>query len=150
MQANEIMTKSPECCTRDTNLQEVARKMADKDCGQIPVIDSWDNESLVGVVTDRDIVCRMAAKGMSPLEAKAGDCMSSPVISVTGEKSLEECCSLMEENQVRRLPVVDENGRCCGIVSLADVVRHAPNKPETAKVVTAVSQQTTSSLRNLL
>jgi CBS domain-containing protein len=150
MQAKEIMTKSPECCTRDTNLQEVARKMADQDCGQIPVIDNWDNESLVGVVTDRDIICRVLAKGRNSLEMTAGVCMSSPVVSVTGEESLEECCSLMEENQVRRLPVVDEHGRCCGIVSLADIARHAPNQPETARVVTAVSQRTETALQSVL
>lgn len=150
MQVKEIMTKNPDCCTRDTNLQEVARKMKNQDCGGVPVIDSWDSETLVGLVTDRDVICRVVAKGKNPLEMTAGACMSSPVVSVTGEKSLEECCSLMEENQVRRLPVVDERGRCCGIVALADIVRHAPNKPETAKVVTAVSQHTESAMQSLL
>jgi CBS domain-containing protein len=92
----------------------------------------------VGVITDRDITCRSVAMGNNPLEMTAGDCMSSPCITVTPEMSVEDCCQVMEENQVRRVPVVDESGACCGIVAQADIAQHA-SKRETARVVKEIS-----------
>jgi CBS domain-containing protein len=123
----------------DTNLQEVARLMVEHDCGESPVVQSKQNMKLVGVITDRDITCRTVADGKNPLEMTAGDCMSSPCITVTPEMSVEECCQVMEENQVRRVPVVDESGACCGIVAQADIAQHA-SKRETGRVVREVLQ----------
>ncbi|MFY9610123.1 MAG: CBS domain-containing protein [Blastocatellia bacterium] len=141
MQVRDIMTKNPACCTSDTNLQEVAMLMVKHDCGQTPVVEGNESMKLVGVVTDRDIICRSLADGKNPLEMTAGDCMTSPCVTVTPETSVEECCRAMEENQVRRVPVVDRSGSCCGIVAQADIAQHA-SKQETAKVVIGVSQPT--------
>jgi CBS-domain-containing membrane protein len=69
--------------------------------------------------------------------------MSGNVVTVTPEMSLEACCNVMEENQLRRVPVVDATGRCCGIVAQADIAQHAPRKT-TAEVVKEVSKQTTA------
>src|SRR4030095_3784728 len=146
MQVKDIMTKNPACCTPDTNLQEVARLMVERDCGESPVVQSKESMKLVGVITDRDITCRTVAEGKNPLELTAGDCMSSPCVTVTSEMSVEDCCQVMEENQVRRVPVVDENGVCCGIVAQADIAQHA-SKEETAKVVKRVSQSSESASR---
>jgi CBS domain-containing protein len=125
MNVREVMTARPVCCTPDANLREVARLMVEHDCGEIPVVDSRDSMRPIGVVTDRDITCRVVAAGRNPLELTAADCMSSPVICVTPDTDLDECCNLMEDNQVRRVPVVDESGSCCGIVSQSDVARKA-------------------------
>lgn len=141
MQVRDIMTKNPACCTADTNLKEVAMLMVEHDCGQTPVVDSNTSMKLVGVITDRDITTRTVAEGKNPLEMTAGDCMSSPCMTITPEMSVEECCTVMEENKVRRVPVVDEKGRCCGIVAQADIAQHA-TKQETAEVVKSVSQPT--------
>lgn len=138
MEVKDIMTENPACCTSDTNLQEVAQLMVKHNCGESPVVESKQNMKLVGVITDRDITCRTVAKGKNPLEMTAGDCMSSPCITVTPEMSVEDCCKVMEENQVRRVPVVDESGACCGIVAQADIAQHA-SKQETARVVKGVS-----------
>ncbi len=138
MEVKDIMTKNPACCTPDTNLQEVARLMVEHDCGESPVVESKQSMKLVGVITDRDITCRSVAVGKNPLELTAGDCMSSPCVTVTPEMSVESCCQTMEENQVRRVPVVDKSGACCGIVSQADIAQHA-SKQETGKVVKGVS-----------
>jgi CBS domain-containing protein len=146
MQVKDIMTKNPACCTPDTNLQEVARLMVELDCGESPVVQSNQSMKLVGVITDRDITCRTVAVGKNPLEMTAGDCMSSPCITVTPEMSVEDCCHVMEENQVRRVPVVDENGACCGIVAQADIAQHA-SKQETARVVKEVSRPNDSASR---
>jgi CBS domain-containing protein len=146
MKVKDIMTKDPACCMPDTNLQAVARMMIDNDCGCIPVVDNEQSMKPVGVITDRDICCRTVAEGKNPLEMTAGDCMSSPSVTVSQETSIEDCCKLMEENQIRRIPVVDENGRCCGIVAQADIAQHAP-KQETGEVIRQVSQPTVAASR---
>lgn len=144
MQTQEIMTTDPACCGPDTPLPEVARLMVEHDCGEIPVVDA--DKKPIGVVTDRDITCRTVAEGKNPLELTARDCMSSPVVTVTPETSVDDCCKVMEENQVRRVPVVDESGACCGMVSQADVAERG-SKEETAEVVREVSRRTGTSSR---
>jgi CBS domain-containing protein len=141
MQVRDVMTDNPACCTPDTPLPEVARLMVQHDCGEIPVVDSRQSGKLAGVVTDRDITCRTVAQGKNPLEMTARDCMSSPVVTVAPETDIGDCCHVMEENQVRRVPVVDASGRCCGIVSQADIARSAPEH-EAAEVVKEISEPT--------
>jgi CBS domain-containing protein len=128
MQVKEIMTANPACCTPDTPLREVAQAMVDNDCGEIPIVRSRSDKTLVGVVTDRDIVCRLIARGRNPLEAKASDCMSSPVVAVRESTQLEECTRIMEDSQIRRVPVVNGGGMCCGIVSQADIAKHGSRR----------------------
>ena len=138
MTVQSVMTTNPACCTPSTPLREVAKLMLDNDCGQIPVIDDVSSHRPVGVITDRDITVRMVAQGQNPLDSVAGECMSSPCITVTSDTSLRECCEVMEANKIRRVPVVDSHGRICGIVSLADVARCADDT-ETVEVVKEVS-----------
>jgi len=117
------MTPSPQCCSRETTLNEVANLMVEADCGEIPVTDS--SNRLVGVITDRDIVCRVVAKGKNPSAVTAGEVMTEPVVCVKEDTSLQDVMSVMEENQIRRVPVVDATGCCCGIISQADVAMNA-------------------------
>ena len=143
MQVKDMMTKDPACCTSDTSLPEVARMMVDKDCGEIPVVDNHSNKQPVGVVTDRDIVCRTIANGLNPLDLTAADCMSKPIVTVKPDMSLEECCKLMEEKLIRRVPVVDDRGACVGILALADVSLHT-GKNVAGHIVREVSEPTSS------
>ena len=139
MNVSEIMTKDPACCTPDTGLEEVAKMMVDGDCGCIPVVDDKDSKMPVGMITDRDITCRVVAKGQNPLDLTAQDAMTTTVVSVTPNNSVEKCASLMEESQIRRVAVVDENGACCGIVAQADIANNAGDRV-TAEVVQEVSK----------
>lgn len=139
MQVRDIMTKNPACCTADSSLQDVAKLMVKHDCGETPVVDNTTSMKLVGVITDRDITVRTVAAGKNPLEMTAGDCMSSPCVTVKQELSVQECCSVMEKNKIRRVPVVDDKGSCCGIVAQADIAQHA-TEHATAEVVKGVSQ----------
>ena len=139
MNVREIMTKDPACCTPEAGLQEVAQMMVDHDCGCVPVVDNETSKMPVGMITDRDITCRVVAKGQNPLDLTAGDAMTSTVVSVTPETSVEECCNIMESSQIRRVAVVDENGACCGIVAQADVANNAASR-QTAEVVQEVSK----------
>lgn len=135
--AKDLMTANPQCCTAETLLNEVANLMVENDCGEIPVVDAA--KKLIGVVTDRDIVCRIVAKGQNPSAMTAQDAMTQPVISVTEDSSLEDVLSLMEEHQIRRVPVVDASGGCCGIVAQADVALVAEER-ETGEMVREVSR----------
>ncbi|MGE0862299.1 MAG: CBS domain-containing protein [Vicinamibacterales bacterium] len=135
--AKDLMTADPQCCTAETPLNEVANLMVENDCGEIPVVDA--DRKLIGVVTDRDIVCRVVAKGKNPSAMTAQDAMSQPVISVTEDSSLEDVLSLMEEHQIRRVPVVDASGCCCGIIAQADVAMVA-EESETGEMVREVSR----------
>ena len=117
--AKEIMTPAPKCCSADAKLNEVASLMVEADCGEIPINDA--SNRLIGVITDRDIVVRVVAKGMNPSEVTAGECMTQPVVVVTEDTELDNVLSVMEENQIRRIPVVDKDGCCCGIIAQADV-----------------------------
>ena len=143
MQVKDLMTTDPVCCTAHTALPEVARMMVDHDCGEIPVVENTSSKLPVGVVTDRDIVCRTLANGLNPLDLTAADCMSKPIVTVTADMSLEECCRIMEEKLIRRLPVVDDRGSCIGIVALADISLHT-GKNVAGHIVREVSEPTSS------
>jgi CBS domain-containing protein len=143
MEVKDIMTPDPACCPPDTTLQRVAEMMVENDCGEIPVVESAASMKPVGVITDRDIVCRTVAKGLNPLTLTASDCMTTPCVTVTPDTPLEECCRLLEENQIRRVPVVDASGACCGIVALADIARNAA-KRDAGEVVREVSEPSAS------
>lgn len=136
----DIMAKSPARCTPETTLPEVARLMVDYDCGAIPVVQSQDAPKPIGIVTDRDIVVRLVAEGKCPLEATARDAMSDAPVTVRPDASIEDVARLMEENQVRRILVADENGALLGIVSQADIALNA-SPEETAEVVREVSEE---------
>src|SRR5438445_12001009 len=143
MNVKDMMTPDPACCTADTSLPEVARMMVDKDCGEIPVVDNTSSKQPIGVVTDRDIVCRTVANGLNPVELTATDCMTKPIVTVTPDMSLEECCRIMEEKLIRRVPVVDDRGDCVGMLALADVALHT-GKNVAGHIVKEVSEPTSA------
>jgi CBS domain-containing protein len=93
--------------------------MRQNDCGEIPVIDSAERP--VGVVTDRDIVCRVVAEGKNPSAYTAEGCMSQPVVTVPLDAPVADVLSTMEKHRIRRVPVVDEGGACAGIIAQADL-----------------------------
>lgn len=146
MKVKHVMTPDPACCTPDTTLRAVAEMFVDHDCGAVPVVESHESMKPLGIVTDRDIACRAIARGANALDLTARDCMTSPCVTVRNDQRLDACIEAMEENRVRRLIVVDEFDRCCGIVSQADIARHAP-KRKTAEVVRELSEPLPSSSR---
>lgn len=137
--ARDVMTTNPACCTPETPLEDVAKLMVQHDCGEIPVIDPA--EQVVGVVTDRDIVCRVVAQGKNPLAYTAEICMSDPVITVPAAAPLAEVLSTMEKHQIRRVPVVDDKGRCAGMISQSDVA-WTGGKHQVAELVREISRET--------
>jgi CBS domain-containing protein len=121
MKVRELMTKKPACATPDMDLSKVAKLMEDYNVGAIPVVENKNSMKVVGVVTDRDITTRAVARGKNPLQMTAMDVMSTPVFTVTQDDDIEHVTQMMEKKQVRRVPVVDENGDVCGMVAQADI-----------------------------
>ena len=139
MDVRSAMTADPACCTAATPLHLVARMMVDNDCGEIPVVDDHESRRPIGVVTDRDITVRAVARGLNPLDIPASEIMTSPVVTVNPETSLSDCCCLMEQHQIRRVLVIDDAGRVCGIVAVADIAKTA-GQNATGEVVKEVSE----------
>lgn len=139
MTVQEIMTKNPECCTPDMRLREVGRMMSDCDCGAIPVVDDMDTKHAVGIITDRDIVVRVVAKGEDCREARVEQAMSRSLVTARADQDLQEAEMAMKEHQVRRILVVDDADRCIGILAQADIARHRSDA-ETGDIVEMISE----------
>jgi CBS domain-containing protein len=137
--ARDVMTTELACCTASTTLDQVAKMMVQNDCGEIPVIDLA--EQPIGVITDRDIVCRVVADGKNPAAHTAEQYMSQPVITVGEDAPVEDVLATMEKHQMRRALVVDGDGRCTGIISQADIA-WADDERHVAELVREVSRET--------
>jgi CBS domain-containing protein len=145
-QIEQIMTKNPVCCNRDTKIDQVAGLMVQHDCGEIPVVENGQGKKLVGVITDRDIVVRSVARGINPLELSAEDCMTANPVTAKRDLDIEKVCHLMEQNHIRRIPVVDDNGFVVGIVSQADIAT-STNESGVAHLVRDISQASQTSVQ---
>jgi CBS domain-containing protein len=118
------MTRDVETVTPDQTAQEAASFMLSADAGSIPVI---EGDRLVGIITDRDIAVRGVAKGHGP-DTPVRDLMSNGLVCARVDDDIEEVANKMSEAQVRRLPVIDEQERLCGIVSLGDLSRETDDE----------------------
>ena len=121
IRAADIMTPNPEALTPDTSVAEIARRMRDLDVGVIPIIDDEESNRLRGIVTDRDIAVRVAAEGKDAKKTLARDVMSSEVQSVGESDHIRDVFAVMKRARVRRVPVVDADGRLVGIIAQADL-----------------------------
>jgi CBS domain-containing protein len=126
MKLSEIMTRDVVIMQPDDSLQSAAKKMRDLNIGFLPVC---DGENLIGVLSDRDITIRALADGMDVNIMLGRDLMTSPAIYCFEDQDVSEAAKIMEENQIRRLVILDrENKRLVGVISLGDLARN-----ETAK-----------------
>ncbi|MBV8908169.1 MAG: CBS domain-containing protein [Sphingomonas sp.] len=121
MKVSEVMTENVQTVRPDQRVQEAASFMLSADAGSIPVA---EGDRLVGMITDRDIAVRGIAKGHGP-DTPVRDLMSSDVICARVDDEVEDAAARMSEAQVRRLPVIDQGERLCGIVSIGDLSREA-------------------------
>jgi CBS domain-containing protein len=132
---SDIMTKNVKTATSEMPLRDVASIMRDGDMGSVPVVDGG---KLVGIVTDRDIVIRCIAEGKGA-ETKVREAMTSEIFSVTPESFVFEAIRLMGDKQVRRVPVVNENGELAGIIAMADVALEMEDEREIAETLEEIS-----------
>jgi CBS domain-containing protein len=113
------MTSSPKTIGPSTTAQEAARLMKSEDVGALPIV---AGDKLVGVVTDRDLAIRVLAEGKSS-DTIVSEIASKDIVTVDPDQTLEDAARLMAEHQVRRLPVVEEDGRLVGVLAQADVAQ---------------------------
>jgi CBS domain-containing protein len=113
------MTRDVQTVRPDQPVQQAASFMLSADAGSIPVT---DGDRLIGMITDRDIAVRGVAKGFGP-DTPVRELMTNDIVSARDDDDVEEAASRMSEAQVRRLPVIDQDQRLCGIVSLGDLAR---------------------------
>lgn len=124
MKCSEIMTKNPKICTPDDNISVAVGLMWDYDCGSIPVVRDMESKELVGIVTDRDIAMHVVKHAFThPCEVTVSDCMSKNVITCFPEDTIESAMKLMEINQIHRIPIIDQNNSCIGLLSMSDIVK---------------------------
>jgi CBS domain-containing protein len=121
----EVMTDSPRCVTVETPISEVAQLMESENVGSLPVL---EGDELAGIVTDRDIVVRAIARGKDPRGMPVREVASRELVTVYAEDDLASALEKMAHEQVRRLPVVDEENRLVGVLAQADVALEAKEK----------------------
>jgi CBS domain-containing protein len=132
----ELMSSNPKTVRPDHLVVDAANVMRDEDVGLVPVV---DNNRLVGTVTDRDIVIRVIADGKDSGSVKVQEIASTDLVTVDPQQDLDDALRLMAQHQVRRLPVVEEDGRLVGIVAQADVARGADDS-KTGELVEEISK----------
>jgi CBS domain-containing protein len=118
MQVSEIMTRNPETIAPDASLQQAASAMEALGVGSLPVC---DGDRLVGAITDRDIVVRGVAAGLSPIDTQVHDCMTPDIAYAYCDEEAEEVLERMKTLQIRRLAVLDRDKKLAGIVALGDI-----------------------------
>jgi CBS domain-containing protein len=137
MLVESLMTRDPESCRPEASLADAAAIMWRRDCGVVPV--TIDDGSVVGIVTDRDICMALALSGRLAADVRVGDAMSRDVQVCTQVDDVSEALELMQGRQLRRLPVVDGDGKLVGILSMNDVVlrtRKGKGKKQVARADT--------------
>ncbi|KGK89698.1 inosine-5'-monophosphate dehydrogenase [Desulfosporosinus sp. HMP52] len=117
MKVRDVMTRQIETVAPSSSVEEIARLMKRNDVGSIPVC---EGQKVLGIITDRDIVLKVIADGKNVSSVSAKDIMTSQVITVTSDQDVHEAARIMADNQIRRLPVI-EQGRIAGIVALGDL-----------------------------
>lgn len=135
MRCSEIMTRDVQTASRETSLRDAAVMMRDGDMGSIPVVDGG---KLVGIVTDRDMVVRVLAEGKGA-DTAVSDAMTSDLVTVKPDDYVFEAIRLMGEWQVRRIPVVGDNGELAGIIAIADVALETEDEREIAETMEEIS-----------
>ena len=132
----ELMTSNPCSIDTDKSVAYAAKMMRDEDVGLAPIV---EGDRLVGTVTDRDIAIRVVAEGKDPEAIKVTEIASTDLVTVDPQEDLDEALRLMAKHQVRRLPVVEEDGRLVGVVAQADVAR-AGDDSKTGGLVEEISK----------
>ncbi len=140
MKIQDIMTKDPACVTPGTTVRDVAQLMQREDTGAVPVVESTDSRRLVGMVTDRDLAIRVVAEGRDG-DTRVSEVMTgNRIATLNADASVDDVMRRMADEQVRRIPIVDERGALVGIVSQADVVRKASDDGRSEQTIEDISR----------
>ena len=131
-----LMTSNPCTIDADKSVAYAAKMMRDEDVGLAPIV---EGDKLIGMLTDRDIAVRVAAQGRDPEQVKVRDVASKKLVTIDPQQELDEALRIMAKHQVRRLPVVEEDGRLVGVVAQADIAREGDDG-RTGELVEEISK----------
>ena len=134
------MTVNPSSCVVTDTVQQAARLMKSEDIGPIPIISDLERRKLEGIITDRDIVLKVVAEGRDPQTTRLGDVMTRQVFTCRIDDDADKALELMQEHQVRRIPIVNDHGQLVGIVSQADIATRLEEPRKTGEVVKEISK----------
>ncbi len=137
MKLGEIMTSEVETITPEASLQQAAQMMASLEIGSLPVM---IDDGLVGVITDRDMTVRAAARGLDPKKTAVRDVMTEAVVCGVESQDVQEGARLMMNNRIRRLPILDRNKKLVGIVSLGDLSKTVDDKRLVGQALERISE----------
>jgi len=140
MLASEIMTKNPECCVPTDPVMKAAQLMKTEDVGPIPVVENNDERKLTGIVTDRDLAIKVVAEARDPKTTSVEQVMSEGLVTCRENDDVQSVLELMEDNQLRRIPVVDKKDYLVGIIAQADIATRLGGTQAAGEVVQKVSQ----------
>ena len=139
MKVREVMTPNPVCCVPGDTAQSVAKIMCEHNVGSIPVVVDQQSRNLTGIITDRDLCCSIIAQGLDPKATSIQKFMRQNPVACRDGEDLDGCEQAMQKHQIRRIPVIDVEGRCIGIVAQADLA--LKEKPEkVSKTVAEISR----------
>jgi CBS domain-containing protein len=138
MKVYQVMSRDVETVRPNQSIKNIAQRMGRQGIGYFPVC---DKSGLIGIITDRDITCRLVANAQDPAVTKIREIMSKGVAYCRDDDDLSTAVQLMEQNRIRRIPVLDRNEHLVGILSLTDLARKAPHRL-TAELIEAVSRET--------
>ncbi len=145
MKVREIMSRDPVCCVLTDTAQRVAKVLCDHNVGSVPVVTDQESRKLVGMITDRDLCCSVVAQGVDPKSTPIEKLITTAPFTCRDGENIEACERVMQEHQVRRIPVVDAEDRVTGIVSQADLA--LKDKAErVSKTVAEISKNTAPSI----
>ena len=138
---NEVMTKSPVCCLPGDLVTKAAQLMKSEHVGSIPVVESEETQKLVGILTDRDLALKIVADKLDANSTKVEMVMTRKMVTCHAEDNLQKAVDAMSENQLRRIPIVDEDNKILGIIAQADVVMYFDHPKKAAAMVKEISQR---------
>ena len=136
---SEVMTREPVCCEPTDAVTRIAELMKKENVGSVPVVESLSSRRLVGIITDRDLVTKVVAGGRSVEQATASDAMTFNPATCKEDDDISHAMELMAQRQVRRMPVVDPQGRVTGIIAQADVATRMKSDCQTGQMVESIS-----------
>lgn len=136
----DLMTEDPTCCLPSDPVSKAAQLMKSENVGSVPVVQDHQTKKLIGIVTDRDLALQIVAEARDARSTKVEDVMTSGVTACRADDDLQKALDEMAEQQVRRIPVVDDSNRIVGIIAQADVATRIEAPKKTAEVVEEISK----------
>jgi CBS domain-containing protein len=138
---SDIMTKDLVTCTPEDTIVEVAQLMKNEDIGPVLIVDNNASRTLVGIVTDRDIVVKAIADRRDVNTTRVGDVMSKKLVTCHADDDVDVAMKAMAQFQLRRIPVVEDNMRLVGIISQADLATRVDEPEKTGEMVKEISEE---------